>query len=225
MLKCIDCFCLFLTYHTSYLSMFFVCLFPMQSGAAVRFAAKHAMYTEGRLGHVLRRPACDYLPCGRRMCEVFLGWGTGEHRFNISLKLTVWHISFSNILFITLDTCSPLCDLYMFKTSENVQRHVHICIMICPCLTCTYINAITSIYARVCNNCMLNMPVWLGKLSMRSISFSDSNTVCLTCCWNAWVWLIRWYSQSWKGHAPPIYHLSVLQVQNLDIKKYFCIVL
>ena len=44
-------------------------------------AAKRAMYAEGRLGRVLRGPACDYLPCGRRMCEVFLGRETGETPF------------------------------------------------------------------------------------------------------------------------------------------------
>ena len=34
--------------------MGFVCLFPIQISAAVRFVVKHAMYTEECLGHVLR---------------------------------------------------------------------------------------------------------------------------------------------------------------------------
>ena len=38
----------------------------------MRFSAKRAMSAEGRMRRVLRGPACDYLPCGRRTCEVFL---------------------------------------------------------------------------------------------------------------------------------------------------------
>ena len=54
----------------------FVCLFPIQIDAAARYATKGAKPTEGRPGCVLRGPACNYLPCGRRTCKVFLGWGT-----------------------------------------------------------------------------------------------------------------------------------------------------
>ena len=65
--------------------MGFVCLFPIQISAAVRFATKHAMYTEECLGRVLRGLACDYLPCGRRTRKVFLGQGTGETPFLIDV--------------------------------------------------------------------------------------------------------------------------------------------
>ena len=34
------------------------------------------MPAKGSLGCVLRGLACDYLPCGRRTCKVFLGRGT-----------------------------------------------------------------------------------------------------------------------------------------------------
>ena len=54
----------------------FVCLFPIQSTTAARFAAKRAMPAEGRLGRVHWGLACDYLPCGRRTYEVFSSWGT-----------------------------------------------------------------------------------------------------------------------------------------------------
>ena len=63
----------------------FVCLLPIQISTTVRFAAKRAMPAEGCLGHVLRGLACDYLPCGRRMCEVFLSQGTGEMPFLIDI--------------------------------------------------------------------------------------------------------------------------------------------
>ena len=52
----------------------FVCLF--QFGAAARYMAKRAMPAEGCMGCILRRPACNYLPCGRKTCEVSLGLGT-----------------------------------------------------------------------------------------------------------------------------------------------------
>ena len=58
----------------------FVCLFPIQIGAAARCAVKRAMHAEGRLGRVLRGPACDYLPCGRLTCEVFFGWRPRRRR-------------------------------------------------------------------------------------------------------------------------------------------------
>ena len=38
--------------------------------------AKRAMPAEGCLGCILRRLACNYLSCGRKMCEVSLGLGT-----------------------------------------------------------------------------------------------------------------------------------------------------
>ena len=47
----------------------------------MRFAAKRAMSAEERMRRVLRGQACDYLPCGRRTCEVFLSRGTGETPF------------------------------------------------------------------------------------------------------------------------------------------------
>ena len=62
----------------------FVCLFSIQIGAATRFAVKRAMPAEGCLGRILRGPACNYLPCGRRTCEVFLGRGT-ETPFSINV--------------------------------------------------------------------------------------------------------------------------------------------
>ena len=61
-----------------------VCLFPIQIGTAVKYAVKRAMLAEGRPGHVLNGPACDYLPCGGRTCEVFLGQGTETpHLFDV----------------------------------------------------------------------------------------------------------------------------------------------
>ena len=48
----------------------------MQIGAAARYTAKCVMPAEEKPGRVLRGPACDYLPCGRRTCGVFLGRGT-----------------------------------------------------------------------------------------------------------------------------------------------------
>ena len=40
-----------------------------------KLAPKCPMPTERRMGHVLREQPCDYLFCGRRMCEVFLSRG------------------------------------------------------------------------------------------------------------------------------------------------------
>ena len=57
-----------------------VCLFVWSlykpAYIAARCAAKCTMPAEGRMGRVLRGPACDYLPCDRRTCEVFLSRGT-----------------------------------------------------------------------------------------------------------------------------------------------------
>ena len=61
--------------HTSYYNArgLLVCLFLIQ---IARCAAKHAMPTEGRMGCSLTGPVCNYLPCGRKTCEVFLSRGT-----------------------------------------------------------------------------------------------------------------------------------------------------
>ena len=67
-------------------------MFPIQIGAAARCAAKRAIYAEGRLGRVLRGPACDYLPCGRRTCEVFLGGMTGEYKRKITFQTAIHEI-------------------------------------------------------------------------------------------------------------------------------------
>ena len=63
---------------TSYYNapVLFVCLLPIQISVAASCAAKRVMHAEGHLRCVLRGLACDYLPCGRRTCKVFLGHGT-----------------------------------------------------------------------------------------------------------------------------------------------------
>ena len=73
----------------------FVCLFPIQISTAWRCAAKCAMPAEGRMGCVLRGLACNYLPCGRRRCEVFLSRMT-ETPFLIDMRSpitgTPWNV-------------------------------------------------------------------------------------------------------------------------------------
>ena len=63
-----------------------VCLFVPYTNCRpcdVRRETCHARW--GTPGGVLRGPACDYLPCGKRTCGIFLGRGTGETPFLIDV--------------------------------------------------------------------------------------------------------------------------------------------